>query len=202
MYQSGALFGSMTLLENVRLPLETATNLPDEAIDLIARMKLELVGLEGFTGHLPAELSGGMQKRAGIARAMGSTPRSCSSTSPHRGWTRSPSAIAGRDGAPARRGHAASRSSWSRTTLPVRLRVDRPRRASSTRRRAASSPRATTRGSSATRLPTRASARSSAASPRRRPHDDERRRRWAWQPPVPGTRQAPGRASAWHPTVA
>ena len=74
MYQSGALFGSMTLLENVRLPLETATTLPDEAIDLIARMKLELVGLEAFTGHLPAELSGGMQKRAGIARAMALDP--------------------------------------------------------------------------------------------------------------------------------
>jgi phospholipid/cholesterol/gamma-HCH transport system ATP-binding protein len=74
MYQSGALFGSMTLLENVRLPLETATTLPDDAIDLIARMKLELVGLEAFTGHLPAELSGGMQKRAGIARAMALDP--------------------------------------------------------------------------------------------------------------------------------
>jgi phospholipid/cholesterol/gamma-HCH transport system ATP-binding protein len=74
MYQSGALFGSMTLLENVRLPLETATDLPDDAIDLIARMKLELVGLEAFTGHLPAALSGGMQKRAGIARAMALDP--------------------------------------------------------------------------------------------------------------------------------
>jgi len=74
MYQSGALFGSMTLLENVRLPLETATDLPDDAIDLIARMKLELVGLEAFTGHLPSELSGGMQKRAGIARAMALDP--------------------------------------------------------------------------------------------------------------------------------
>jgi phospholipid/cholesterol/gamma-HCH transport system ATP-binding protein len=74
MYQSGALFGSMTLLENVRLPLEVYTELPDDAIDLVARMKLELVGLEGFTGHLPAELSGGMQKRAGIARAMALDP--------------------------------------------------------------------------------------------------------------------------------
>ncbi len=74
MYQSGALFGSMTLLENVRLPLEVYTGLPDDAIDLIARMKLVLVGLEAFTGHLPAELSGGMQKRAGIARAMALDP--------------------------------------------------------------------------------------------------------------------------------
>jgi len=74
MYQSGALFGSMTLLENVRLPLEVYTDLPDDAIDLVARMKLELVGLEAFTGHLPAELSGGMQKRAGIAREMALDP--------------------------------------------------------------------------------------------------------------------------------
>ena len=74
MYQSGALFGSMTLLENVRLPLEVYTELPDDAIDLVARMKLELVGLEAFTGHMPAELSGGMQKRAGIARAMALDP--------------------------------------------------------------------------------------------------------------------------------
>jgi phospholipid/cholesterol/gamma-HCH transport system ATP-binding protein len=74
MYQSGALFGSMTLLENVRLPLEEYTALPSDAIDLVARMKLALVGLEAFTGHLPAELSGGMQKRAGIARAMALDP--------------------------------------------------------------------------------------------------------------------------------
>jgi len=64
----------MTLLENTRLPLEVWTDLPDDAVDLIARMKLELVGLEAFTGHMPAELSGGMQKRAGIARAMALDP--------------------------------------------------------------------------------------------------------------------------------
>lgn len=74
MYQSGALFGSMTLLENVRLPLEEYTDLPDEAMDLVARMKLDLVGLEPFCGHLPAEISGGMQKRAAIARAMALDP--------------------------------------------------------------------------------------------------------------------------------
>ena len=74
MYQSGALFGSMTLCENVRLPLEEYTELEAEAIDLISRMKLELVGLEQFTGHLPAEISGGMQKRAAIARAMALDP--------------------------------------------------------------------------------------------------------------------------------
>ena len=74
MYQSGALFGSMTLLENVRLPLEAFTNLDREQVDLLARMKLDLVGLVQFTGHLPAEISGGMQKRAAIARAMALDP--------------------------------------------------------------------------------------------------------------------------------
>ena len=74
MYQSGALFGSMTLSENVRLPLEEYTLLPPPAIDLVARMKLELVGLDQFSGHLPSEISGGMQKRAAIARAMALDP--------------------------------------------------------------------------------------------------------------------------------
>ena len=73
-YQSGALFGSMSLAENVRLPLEEYTELPDDAIDLIARMKLDLVGLKDFAGSLPAEVSGGMQKRAAIARAMALDP--------------------------------------------------------------------------------------------------------------------------------
>jgi phospholipid/cholesterol/gamma-HCH transport system ATP-binding protein len=75
MYQGGALFGSLTLLENVRLPLEEFTDLPSEAIDLIARFKLKLVGLDAFTAHYPAELSGGMRKRAAIARAMALDPR-------------------------------------------------------------------------------------------------------------------------------
>jgi len=74
MYQSGALFGSMTLLENVRLPIEIYTDLPDEAMTLLARMKLAAVGLDGYTGHLPSEISGGMPKRAGIARAMALDP--------------------------------------------------------------------------------------------------------------------------------
>jgi phospholipid/cholesterol/gamma-HCH transport system ATP-binding protein len=74
MYQSGALFGSMTLAENVRLPLEEYTDLESDEIGLIARMKLSLVGLALFTGHLPAEISGGMQKRAAIARAMALDP--------------------------------------------------------------------------------------------------------------------------------
>jgi phospholipid/cholesterol/gamma-HCH transport system ATP-binding protein len=75
MYQSGALFGSMTLLENVALPLEEFTSLPPEAIQLIAKMKLERVGLSGVADRMPAELSGGMQKRGAIARAMALDPR-------------------------------------------------------------------------------------------------------------------------------
>jgi phospholipid/cholesterol/gamma-HCH transport system ATP-binding protein len=74
MYQQGALFGSMTLLENVRLPLEEMTVLPTEAMNLIALMKLQLVGLRTFAQHLPAEISGGMRKRAAIARAMALDP--------------------------------------------------------------------------------------------------------------------------------
>lgn len=73
-YQSGALFGSMTLLENVCLPLEEFTDLPPDARDLIARMKLSLVGLADFADSLPSEVSGGMQKRAAIARAMALDP--------------------------------------------------------------------------------------------------------------------------------
>jgi phospholipid/cholesterol/gamma-HCH transport system ATP-binding protein len=75
MYQSGALFGSLTLLENICLPLEAFTDLPPDARDLIARMKLQLVSLAGFEGHYPAEISGGMAKRAAIARAMALDPR-------------------------------------------------------------------------------------------------------------------------------
>jgi len=74
MYQSGALFGSMSLIENVRLPLEEFTELDSEAIELIARMKLQLVGLTGSEERMPSELSGGMQKRAAIARAMALDP--------------------------------------------------------------------------------------------------------------------------------
>jgi phospholipid/cholesterol/gamma-HCH transport system ATP-binding protein len=75
MYQSGALFGSMTLLENVALPLEEFTDLPADAIRLIATMKLQRVGLAAVADRMPAELSGGMQKRGAIARAMALDPR-------------------------------------------------------------------------------------------------------------------------------
>ncbi|HKY70826.1 MAG TPA: ATP-binding cassette domain-containing protein [Nitrospira sp.] len=74
MYQQGALFGSMTLIENVRLPLEEYTDLPDDAIDRIALMKLQLVGLGPAAYKLPDEISGGMRKRAAIARAMALDP--------------------------------------------------------------------------------------------------------------------------------
>ena len=75
MYQSGALFGSMTLLENVALALEEFTDLPPEAVRLIAHMKLQRVGLGGVGDRMPSELSGGMQKRGAIARAMALDPR-------------------------------------------------------------------------------------------------------------------------------
>ena len=75
MYQRGALFGSMTLIENLRLPLEEYTDLSPDAMDLISRMKLKLVGLEGFENYMPSEISGGMQKRAAIARAMALDPQ-------------------------------------------------------------------------------------------------------------------------------
>lgn len=75
MYQSGALFGSMTLIENVALPLEEFTDLPPEAIRLIALMKLQRVGLSGVADRMPSELSGGMQKRGAIARAMALDPQ-------------------------------------------------------------------------------------------------------------------------------
>ena len=74
-YQSSALFGSMTLHENVRLPLEEFANLNPAAMDLIVLMKLRLVGLKGSENRMPSELSGGMQKRAAIARAMALDPQ-------------------------------------------------------------------------------------------------------------------------------
>lgn len=73
-FQGGALFGSMTVLENVRLPLEEYTSLPPNLTDMIAISKLRLVGLEGAAQKRPSELSGGMIKRVAIARAMALDP--------------------------------------------------------------------------------------------------------------------------------
>lgn len=74
MFQSGALFGSMSLLENVMLPLEVFTDLPPPAQEAVARVKLGLVGLGDAAAQYPAEISGGMAKRAAIARAMALDP--------------------------------------------------------------------------------------------------------------------------------
>jgi phospholipid/cholesterol/gamma-HCH transport system ATP-binding protein len=74
MYQSGALWSSMTLAENVALPLETYTDLKTGEIRDSVELKLALVGLAGFEEFYPSEISGGMQKRAGIARAMAMDP--------------------------------------------------------------------------------------------------------------------------------
>lgn len=73
-FQQGALFGSMTVGDNVALALHTWTDLPRDAIDALVRSKLRLVGLEPAVDALPAELSGGMRKRAAIARALALEP--------------------------------------------------------------------------------------------------------------------------------
>jgi phospholipid/cholesterol/gamma-HCH transport system ATP-binding protein len=75
MYQNGALFGSMTLLENICLVLEEFSDLPRGALERVARTKLKAVSLEGAEYKMPAELSGGMRKRAAIARAMALDPK-------------------------------------------------------------------------------------------------------------------------------
>jgi len=75
MYQQGALFGSMNLLENICLPLEEFTDLPRSARETIARTKLKVVNLDGSEYKMPSELSGGMRKRAAIARAMALDPK-------------------------------------------------------------------------------------------------------------------------------
>jgi phospholipid/cholesterol/gamma-HCH transport system ATP-binding protein len=74
LYQGGALWSSMTLAENVGLALEEYTDLNPEEIREIASLKLALVGLKGFEDYYPSEISGGMQKRAGLARAMALSP--------------------------------------------------------------------------------------------------------------------------------
>lgn len=74
LYQSGALFSSMTLAENVALPLEQYTDMSKSQIRSMVSLKLALVGLAGFEEFYPSEISGGMQKRAGLARAMALDP--------------------------------------------------------------------------------------------------------------------------------
>jgi phospholipid/cholesterol/gamma-HCH transport system ATP-binding protein len=74
LFQSGALWSSMTLAENVALPLVEYTDWPVSDQEDIARLKLALVGLSGFEDYYPSEISGGMRKRAGLARAMALDP--------------------------------------------------------------------------------------------------------------------------------
>jgi phospholipid/cholesterol/gamma-HCH transport system ATP-binding protein len=74
LYQSGALWSSMTLAENIGLPLGEFTELSAAEIREVAALKLALVGLKGFEDYYPSQISGGMQKRAGLARAMALDP--------------------------------------------------------------------------------------------------------------------------------
>src|SRR5258706_6351942 len=73
-FQGGALFGSMTVGENVALPLREHTRLEDSTIEIMLRLKLQQVGLEGFEYYAPSQLSGGMKKRAAVARALAMDP--------------------------------------------------------------------------------------------------------------------------------
>src|SRR5437879_5813044 len=73
-FQGGALFGSMTVGENVALPLHEHTKLEESTIEIILRLKLDQVGLSGFENYMPAQLSGGMKKRAAVARALAMDP--------------------------------------------------------------------------------------------------------------------------------
>ena len=75
LYQGAALFGSMTLAENVALPITEYTDLPQRSVATLVRMKLGLVDLDGYENYLPSEISGGMKKRAGLARAMALNPK-------------------------------------------------------------------------------------------------------------------------------
>jgi len=75
LFQSGALFNSMTVADNVALPLREHTDLPEETIDIMVKIKLELVGLREHADKMPSELSGCMKKRAGLARAISLDPK-------------------------------------------------------------------------------------------------------------------------------
>ncbi len=74
LFQSGALWSSMTLIENISLPMTEHSEMPADEIGRLARFKLALVGLKGFEDFYPSEISGGMMKRAGLARAMALDP--------------------------------------------------------------------------------------------------------------------------------
>ncbi len=75
LFQSGALFNSMTLRQNVALPLEEHTTLPAQTVEIMVKIKLELVGLREHADKFPAQISGGMKKRAGLARALALDPK-------------------------------------------------------------------------------------------------------------------------------
>ncbi len=75
LFQSGALFNSMSVAENVALPLREHTDLPEETIEIMVKIKLELVDLREHADKMPAQLSGGMKKRAGLARAISLDPK-------------------------------------------------------------------------------------------------------------------------------
>lgn len=74
LFQNGALFNSMSVLENIAVPLRVHTRLPLETVRIMALMKLSMVGLADFWSYMPSQLSGGMRKRAGLARALAMDP--------------------------------------------------------------------------------------------------------------------------------
>ncbi|MFO7665001.1 MAG: ATP-binding cassette domain-containing protein [Desulfobacterales bacterium] len=75
LFQSSALLGSMTVAENIALPITEYSLMPKDSVDMLVHLKLRLVELEGFENYLPSELSGGMKKRAGLARALALNPK-------------------------------------------------------------------------------------------------------------------------------